>query len=58
MRLRKNKLSISDITFSVVLKPSTYDTAEVIITCPRVLYEVTQGDRKPELHKGAKAQQT
>lgn len=46
MRLRKNELSISDITFSVVLKPSTYDT------------EVTQGDRKPELHKGAKAQQT
>lgn len=23
-----------------------------------MLYEVTQGDRKPELHKGAKAQET
>lgn len=56
MRLRINELSISDITFSVVLKPGTYDTAEVIITCPSELYEVTQGDRKPELHKGAKAE--
>lgn len=55
MRLRINELSISDVTFSV-LKPGTYDTAEVIITCPSELYKVTQGDRKPELHKGAKAE--